>query len=902
MKNDNNTNHFFTSEGLKVIYAVDKSRPLVSLQLFIKMGAGFEGSVGTGFIPSETKAVGTGFIPSETNTNEAGYSHLLEHLVFKSTAKYPHNTLMDAVAMLGGNINAYTDHEVTCFYINLPSGLLGEGLDILYELAVNANFSKREFESERKVVIEEIKQCKNDPEDYFIDNLMRLVFKGHPYGRSILGNIGSLKAAKVGDLQAFYKRHYTAENMFLCVAGDFEVEGLSTIVGAGFQPARNPLSPWGKGGTLLCPQRGHGRIMRPHVDYITHNEIIHFPLPVDNAMLAFVLPSPADSHPDAHKLNCLDKIFAWGRNSRLYQRLYIKEKLIDSLKVQSITGIYDGALVILVQPRDNAFIQKIIEIFFEEMCEIVRFGVRSSEVEEARAELLHTCRYGYEYMEVLAQTIASEEILGDYRMFFEYEAQLEAVDKEGVNGVIEGYYDVGKVNVIVGGKSPFPSGKGGYLAITHRGGMGENATFGRILTERLPSSPTNCVRLPSGLRVFLKPTPSKGICGVTLSLYVSQLDEDPQTLGLNQLTTNLLLYGNEKRDYRQCLQYCNKNGIQISVSNGKEVTRLQCKCFTESLWESLDLLQDVLFTPTFPMEHINNLCESYISSIKKVSDFPQSEAVFRFKKMLFGSNSHLLSKTGSVRTLRTFTRKMILQWYREKVLGVPATLCIVGDFDVVKTLAYIENVFCNRRDTIYGVRFGQEIYHRPIYLSPSEQSVVKVRRDLDQSIISLGGFCMPGRDVSLRAPMNVLSQIIGGEIGSRMFSLLREKHAIAYSAEFDYDLLSDIGYFDMFTIVDRGSARVAVKLLYEMLEDLRLHGVTADEVLRAKKYLIGQQVLDEESVLFQSQMIATLLTLGMDYEYILGRVDMINGVSVEDVQGVVNEYFCGEDMYLHVLS
>jgi len=847
--------HFYTSSATKVIYAIDNSCPLVSLQLYIKTGSGIEGK------------------------DEAGYAHFLEHLVFKSTLHYPRNSLMDRVAMLGGNINAFTDHEVTCFYINLPSHQLNEGIVILSELAVNADFSSFDFESEKKVVIEEIKQCKNDPEDYFIDNITALVFENHPYGRPILGNISSLRRAKSKTLWAFYKKHYTAENAFLVVAGDVTIERLKEACENLNLPNTAP--------TPSIPPA------LPQYKYITHDQVVHFRLSIEYDMLAFILPSPADSHPDAHKLNCLDKIFMWGRNSRLYQRLFIREKLIDSLKVQSITGIYSGALVVLIQPRQNEYINRIVEIFFEEMQNIVRFGVKRAEVDEAKADLLHTCRYGFEFMESLAQTIAAEEILGDYHSFFDYETQIQAINKESINSLIAEYYDLQKLNIIVGGDYNSPLLEG---CLQSRRGVANNIRpQGRSKFISSDIGDYFDLTLPNNLRLFLKQTPSKGICGITLALYVSQLDEDIHTLGLNQLTSNTLLYGNEKRDYRQCLQYCSQSGIQLSVSNGKETTRLRGKCFSDNLWESLDLLHDVLYTPTFPTHHIENLRQSYISSIKKVSDFPQSEAVIRFRQMLFGKDSHLLSKTGSLRTLKTFSKKQITQWYQHKILGTPATLCIVGDIDIEKTLQYIQKLFCE-------ASFGRDIHHRPIFLTPSEKSIIKDYRGNDQSIISLGGFCMPGKDIALRAPMNILSQIIGGEISSRMFSLLREKHAIAYSADFDYDLLTDIGYFDMFTIVNKKSTKMAVKLLYELLDDLQTNGVTEAELSHAKNYIIGQRILDEESVLLQAQVIATLLTLGMDYEYISNRATAISAVTTSEIQSVLNEYFCGSDLYLHILQ
>ena len=155
----------------KVITARDNSNPLVCLQLYIRIGSAWE------------------------ENNEAGYSHLTEHLVFKSTKEFPQNAIMNKVTNLGGTLNAYTEFDSTCFYVTLPSKFTEEGIEILSELAREANFSNTDFESEKKVVIEELKQFKNEPEDSFIEEIAADYFTKNPYKKPIIGNLNSLKKA-----------------------------------------------------------------------------------------------------------------------------------------------------------------------------------------------------------------------------------------------------------------------------------------------------------------------------------------------------------------------------------------------------------------------------------------------------------------------------------------------------------------------------------------------------------------------------------------------------------------------------------------------------------------------------------------------------------------------------------
>ena len=142
--------------GFKIITARDISNPIISMQLHVKMGSAWE------------------------SEKEAGFSHLTEHLVFKSTSKFPDNEIYERITFLGGHINAYTEYDSTCYFITLPTKFAEEGLEILAELVRNANFNDDEFEFERKVVIEELKQIQNDPEEWFLEKIAQEYFKENP--------------------------------------------------------------------------------------------------------------------------------------------------------------------------------------------------------------------------------------------------------------------------------------------------------------------------------------------------------------------------------------------------------------------------------------------------------------------------------------------------------------------------------------------------------------------------------------------------------------------------------------------------------------------------------------------------------------------------------------------------
>jgi predicted Zn-dependent peptidase len=288
------------------------------------------------------------------------------------------------------------------------------------------------------------------------------------------------------------------------------------------------------------------------------------------------------------------------------------------------------------------------------------------------------------------------------------------------------------------------------------------------------------------------------------------------------------------------------------------------------------------------------LRDNVISDILRVRDFPQIEAVQLWKQMIFGKNSNLVSREGTISTLKKLNHKKIVDWHESKILTAPATLCIIGDFDIDLALHYITKLFS-------AGRFLTKIAHRPIIVEPSLNCRNTTNRKLNQSIINLGGFCMSGSEIALRAPMCVISQIIGGDLSSRLFDILREQHGLAYSTDFDYDLLASTGYFDLFTIVDKECEKQAIELLYKLISDLRKDGVTSDEIQRSKNSILGQMRMDEESVTSSAIVLSSLFTLGFDYQFYLERENRIKNVTANDIKLILDEYFDPENLFLHIL-
>ena len=151
---------------------------------------------------------------------EAGISHYLEHMLFKGTEKRSALQIAREVDQVGGEFNAFTSREYTCFHLLVLKADLDFGLDILTDVLLNSKFDSTEFETERKVILQEISMVDENPEELAHDRFFELVYSGHPLGLPILGTERSIRRMKRQDMVKYFRDHYRPDELILSVAGD----------------------------------------------------------------------------------------------------------------------------------------------------------------------------------------------------------------------------------------------------------------------------------------------------------------------------------------------------------------------------------------------------------------------------------------------------------------------------------------------------------------------------------------------------------------------------------------------------------------------------------------------------------------------------------------------------------
>ena len=170
--------------------------------------------------------IGSRIESCETN----GISHFIEHMVFKGTKNRTAKEIAEEIDNLGGQINAFTSKDSTCFYVKMLDEHIDIGVDIISDMILNPLFSVEDTEKERSVILEEIKMYEDSPEDLVNDILFEYIYNNEGLGMNILGTEESLKNINADKLKSFFAKYYTPKNSVISVCGNFDFSEICQLI------------------------------------------------------------------------------------------------------------------------------------------------------------------------------------------------------------------------------------------------------------------------------------------------------------------------------------------------------------------------------------------------------------------------------------------------------------------------------------------------------------------------------------------------------------------------------------------------------------------------------------------------------------------------------------------------
>ena len=346
---------------------------------------------------------------------ENGVAHFLEHMAFKGTANRSAVDIAEAIENVGGHINAYTSREQTAYYVKLLKEDLPLGVDIIGDILCHSSFEADELERERGVILQEIGQANDTPDDIVFDHFQSAAYPSQPMGRPVLGTEQIIRNMKREALPGFMRQHYTPENMVVAACGNLEHERVVDLVARHF--ADLPISEFAE---------------QMPADY-TGGEFREV-RPLDQAHIVLGFSAPGYGEPDYYPAMLLSTLLGGGMSSRLFQEIREKRGLVYS--IYSFTApAADGGLFGIYAGTGESEAAELMPVTLEELGK-VQHHVTAAELNRARAQLKAGLLMSLESTGSRCEQVARQwQIFGRILPASETVAKIEAVTAADIRAV-----------------------------------------------------------------------------------------------------------------------------------------------------------------------------------------------------------------------------------------------------------------------------------------------------------------------------------------------------------------------------------------------------------------------------------------------------------------------------------
>lgn len=366
------------------------------------------------------------------NVENNGISHFIEHMLFKGTKTRSAKEIANSIDKIGGQLNAFTSKECTCFYAKVLDTHFDIALDVLADMFFNSNFSSEDIDKERGVVIEEINMYEDSPEDLVHDLFSQCVWSGNPLGMSILGTEESLENLSRDRIIKYFNENYIPQNIVISVVGNFRHQEAVKKIRDYFEKAEKR-------------NNGAAQIIMPKFEpeYTLKSKV------TEQVHLCMGFNGVDIRSKAYYPMLVMNNVFGGAMSSRLFQKIredrglaYSVFSYPSSFEDCGLFSIYAGS------KPDN--LKSVAELIMEEIREVKKTGITEEELYDSKEQLKGSYILGLESTSGRMISIGKSELLLE-KIYSPAEVleRIDNVDMDSINSIIEHIFDMDNMGAAV---------------------------------------------------------------------------------------------------------------------------------------------------------------------------------------------------------------------------------------------------------------------------------------------------------------------------------------------------------------------------------------------------------------------------------------------------------------------
>jgi len=370
-------------------------------------------------------------------TDENGISHFIEHMMFKGTQARTAKQIAADMDKIGGQINAFTSKECTCYHARVVPDKLSVAIDVLADLFKNSVLDETEMEKEKGVVLEEIAMVNDNVEELAHEKISELFFTGSTLSQPILGPADNIRGFGRGDLTSYLDRHYYPGNVIVSVAGDYDEAAMLGVI-------EKQLGGYKRG-----EKRKPDECAEPFVPAVRSQFLEK---DVEQTHLCLAFPGFTFADDERFSLAVLNNVLGGGMSSRLFQTIREEKGLAYSVYSYPSTYSFAG-MFSLYAGTTAANAATVVGLMRDEIDRVKRDKISESDFAQGKDQLIGNYQLSMESTNAKMSAIGKSLLLLD-EVYDEEETmdKIRAVSRDRVNSLIDSIFDYGKMSAVFAGK------------------------------------------------------------------------------------------------------------------------------------------------------------------------------------------------------------------------------------------------------------------------------------------------------------------------------------------------------------------------------------------------------------------------------------------------------------------
>ncbi len=829
--------------GLFVIIAPIKGLEVAAVQVWVNAGSIYE------------------------KPEEQGITHLIEHMIFKGTKKRKVGEVAAEIEGAGGSINAYTTFDHTVYHVTIKSDAAERAVEVLADAVFNSTFDPGELAREKEVVAEEIRHALDSPGRRLSYALFENAYGNNPYGRRILGFYKTVKGITREMILEYIGRWYVPGNMCVVVAGDVDVSRAKGWVKTHFGAYPGRSSP------RFSMPRHPGR-NKPLGIQLSEN--------VKQARVAVAYPLPELAHKDIPALDVLAMILGEGESSRLYSGLYHELGWVYSISATAFTPKGPG-LFFITANLSPAKIEPAYLAILEVIKRVQETGVSLSELNQAKLVLTTDFLKSRETAQGEADILGYFQVLwGDAAKREAYLKSIKGVSAQDVQRVALRYLDPLRQTLVIQADRKTPKGLAAALAKKSEAYAPHPTVPGSFKRAGTVTKTT----LTNRVTVLVKEEHRLPMVSFTLALKGGLLAEDGRVEGISNILALMLTQGTARMSAQEFAKKVEEMAGELSGFSGRNSFGLEGSFLSENFETGLELAADALLRPGFRDGELSKVKSVVLSQIRTEQERPARFTLRNLYQALYKEHPYGLKILGRKESVTRIDRARLRGFHRSLVKPENLILSVVGDVDPKKVAGLASRLFGGMK-----ARGPVRTYQGPEPARPKEPLARHIFKKGHQTHIALGflGAKVSEKD---RYPLKVLTHVLAGQ-GGRLFRVLRDEMSLAYViTSFSFEGLQK-GAVVFYLACAPEKKGIALGALREQIELVK-KSVSKEEVDRAKNYILGSYLKNNQEFSERAQTIALNDLYGLGSDYQKRYIRSISRVSPDEVVRAAQKYLALE--------